>query len=142
MALRRFSLRASDRFFLVVPRPPDWPLGWWGPSQDLLALSSPPCLPFDHYNQAPRGAASSATCVALFARSQSPRASSSSVVVPNVRMSFERCPCESTSSRHATTVALCTSSPQQCGYCTCIQFHLLPLSPLCAGAGVATMRDS
>ena len=38
MALRRFSLRAPDRFFLVVPCPPDWPLGWWGPSQDLLAL--------------------------------------------------------------------------------------------------------
>src|SRR5207244_7867379 len=78
-----------------------------------------------------------ATWVALPARSQSPSASSSSVVVPNVRMSFERCPCESTCSRHATTVALCTSSPQQCGYCTCIKFYLLPVIRHCARGQVS-----
>jgi hypothetical protein len=49
-ALCCLSPRASDEFFLFVPRLPSWPQGHWGMP---LALR---LLPFEHDNYAPRGA--------------------------------------------------------------------------------------
>ncbi len=53
-----------------------------------------------------------AACVHPAPTNQSRSVSNSAVVVANVRVSFVRTPAVTTRTRHATTVFLCTSSPQ------------------------------
>src|SRR3990172_6685629 len=53
-----------------------------------------------------------ATCVQPVAASQSAIASTSVVIVLNVRVALAGCPRSPGVSKHATTVFLCTSSPQ------------------------------
>jgi hypothetical protein len=57
-ALCCLSPRASDEFFLLVPRLPSWPQGRWGAPLSLLLLffSTPFLLPFEHYSHMLRGA--------------------------------------------------------------------------------------
>jgi hypothetical protein len=56
-ALCCLSPRASDEFFLIVPRLPSWPQGRWGtPLSLLLFVRTSFLLPFEHYSHMLRGA--------------------------------------------------------------------------------------